>query len=68
MWILGGATLCRQVVNDPRLSEVHVTTVDLRVPGDAVAPAHDGSWSTEEVVAPTVSSSGISFRIDRHIR
>ena len=68
VWIIGGATLYRQAVVDPRLTEVHVTTVDLRVPGDAHAPALDGSWTAEEVVAPTRSSSGVGYRIDRHTR
>ncbi|MGQ1798107.1 dihydrofolate reductase [Kocuria oceani] len=67
-WIIGGGQLYAAAVADPRLSEVHVTTVDLRVPGDAHAPALDDSWSTEEVVAPTRSSSGINYRIDRRTR
>ncbi|MFI7496753.1 dihydrofolate reductase [Kocuria sp. M4R2S49] len=68
VWIIGGATLYRQAVEDPRLAEVHVTTVDLRVPGDAHVPALNGSWAAEEVVAPTRSSSGINYWIDRYAR
>ena len=67
-WIIGGGQLYADAIADPRVAEVHVTTVDVRVDGDTLAPALDESWSLEEVVAPSRSSSGISYWIDKHTR
>lgn len=68
VWVIGGGQLYAAAIADPRLEEVHVTTVDVRVDGDTLAPALDDSWTTHEVVGPTRSNSGVSYRIDRHIR
>jgi dihydrofolate reductase len=66
MWIIDGGQVHAAAIADPRLTERHVTTVDVCVDGDAIAPAMDDSWTVEEVVALTISSSGVSYRIDQH--
>ncbi|MEX5256690.1 dihydrofolate reductase [Kocuria arenosa] len=65
---IGGGQLYAAALADPRLAEVHVTTVDVRVDGDTLAPALDEAWTTQEVFGPTRSTSGVSYRIDRHTR
>lgn len=68
VWVIGGGQLYAAAIDDPRLTEVHVTTVDVRVEGDTLAPALDETWSCEEVVGPSRSSTGVGYRIDRHAR
>lgn len=66
--VIGGGQLYAVAIADPRLIEVHVTTVDVRVPADAHALALDRSWTAEEVIAPTRFNTEVSYRIDRHTR
>lgn len=68
VWVIGGGQLYAAAIADPRLAEVHVTTVDVRVEGDTLAPALDESWTAEEAVGPARSSTGVVYRIDRHTR
>lgn len=66
IWVIGGGEVYRQALADPEhpVTEVLVTVIDLAVEGDTHAPRLDGAWSTETVVEPSVSRTGLGYRID----
>ena len=70
IWVIGGGEVYRQALADPRdpVTEVLVTTLDLAAEGDTHAPALDGAWATEPVAAPSVSRTGLGYRIERRTR
>ncbi|MFW6187013.1 MAG: dihydrofolate reductase [Actinomycetota bacterium] len=70
IWVIGGGEVYRQALADPRdpVTEVLLTTVDLDAEGDTHAPALGGAWVTEAVAAPSVSRTGLGYRIDRRTR
>jgi len=45
-----------------------VTVIDLVVEGDTPAPVLGEGWTTEPVVGPSVSRTGLGYRIDRRAR
>lgn len=70
IWVIGGGDVYRQALTDPEtpVTEALVTVIDLAVDGDTHAPALDEEWTTEPVVEPSVSRTGLRYRIDRHTR
>ncbi|MFI7483632.1 dihydrofolate reductase [Kocuria sp. M1R5S2] len=70
IWVIGGGTVYEQALAAPEhpVTEVLVTVIDLDVDGDTHAPRLEGSWATERVVEPSVSRTGLRYRIDRRVR
>ncbi len=70
IWVIGGGEVYRQALEDPEhpVTEALVTVIDLDADGDTRAPALDDSWDTEPVVGPSVSRTGLGYRIDRRTR
>ncbi len=70
IWVIGGGEVYRQALSDPRdpVTEVLVTVIDLVVEGDTHAPVLGEGWTTEPVVGPSVSRTGLGYRIDRRTR
>ena len=71
IWVIGGGAVYQQALADPHdpVTEALVTVLDLDVEdGDTRAPVLDAAWTTEPVTAPTISRTGIRYRIDRRTR
>lgn len=68
VWVLAGTGLDQQVLNDPRLTEVHVITVDTHLDDRESAAELDETWVSSEVTASTRSRTGHLYRIDRYTR
>ncbi|GGG54792.1 dihydrofolate reductase [Kocuria dechangensis] len=70
IWVIGGERVFRDAIEDPEhpLTEALVTTIDLDVEGDTVAPVLGEEWASEPVVAPSVSRTGLGYLIDRRTR
>lgn len=70
IWVVGGGEVYRQALADPGhpVTEALVTVIELAVDGDTHAPQLGESWTTEPVVGPAVSRTGLRYRIDRHVR
>ncbi|MFI7584827.1 dihydrofolate reductase [Kocuria sp. M1N1S27] len=70
IWVIGGGEVYRQALGDAEhpVTEVLVTVIDLAADGDTHAPVLDGSWAAEPVVGPSVSRTGLGYRIDRRTR
>jgi dihydrofolate reductase len=70
IWVIGGGTVYEQALSDPEhpVTEALVTVIDLDVDGDTHAPRLDGAWDTEPVVEPSVSRTGLHYRVDRRVR
>ncbi|KLU09519.1 dihydrofolate reductase [Kocuria sp. SM24M-10] len=70
IWVIGGGEVYRQALADPRdpVTEALVTVIDLAVEGDTHAPVLGDGWTTEPVVGPSVSRTGLGYRIDRRTR
>lgn len=70
IWVIGGGELYRQALTDPHhpVTEVLVTVIDLAVDGDTHAPELGEAWATEPVAGPSVSRTGLGYRIERRTR
>lgn len=70
IWVIGGGEVYRQALADAEhpVTEALVTVIDLDADGDTHAPVLDDGWATEPVVGPTVSRTGLGYRIDRRTR
>ncbi|MEX5269313.1 dihydrofolate reductase [Kocuria sabuli] len=70
IWVIGGGELYRQALTDPEhpVTEVLVTVIDLAVDGDTHAPELGDAWATEPVAGPSVSRTGLGYRIERRTR
>ncbi|HST71466.1 MULTISPECIES: dihydrofolate reductase [Kocuria] len=70
IWVIGGGELYRHALADPGhpVTEALVTVIDLDTDGDTHAPGLGGEWAAEPVVAPSVSRTGLGYRIDRRTR
>ncbi|KUG62113.1 dihydrofolate reductase [Kocuria rosea subsp. polaris] len=70
IWVIGGGEVYRQALADAEhpVTEALVTVIDLDAEGDTHAPVLDGTWATEPVVGPSVSRTGLGYRIDRRTR
>ncbi|WP_298586232.1 dihydrofolate reductase [uncultured Kocuria sp.] len=70
IWVIGGGEVYRQALADAEhpVTEALVTVIDLDADGDTHAPALDDAWATEPVVGPSVSRTGLGYRIDRRTR
>lgn len=70
IWVIGGGQLYRQALTDPQhpVTEVLVTVIDLAVDGDTHAPELGDAWATEPVAGPSVSRTGLGYRIERRTR
>ncbi|MEX5237655.1 dihydrofolate reductase [Kocuria arenosa] len=68
VWVLAGTDLDQQVLDDPRLTEVHVITIDTRLDDREPAAELDETWVPTEVTAPTRSRNGHLYRVDRYTR
>jgi dihydrofolate reductase len=65
VWIIGGAEIFRQVIGDA--DRLEVTELDLKVDGDAFAPAKTG-WRLIDAGAWQTSRSGIRYRFTAYER
>lgn len=70
IWVIGGGEVYRQALADAEhpVTEALVTVIDLDADGDTHAPVLDDAWATEPVVGPSVSRTGLGYRIDRRTR
>ncbi|MFI7743577.1 dihydrofolate reductase [Kocuria rhizosphaericola] len=70
IWVIGGGEVYRQALDHAEhpVTEALVTVIDLDADGDTHAPVLDGAWATEPVVGPSVSRTGLGYRIDRRTR
>ncbi|MFF0990277.1 dihydrofolate reductase [Kocuria nitroreducens] len=70
IWVIGGGEVYRQALEDAEhpVTEALVTIIDLDADGDTHAPELDDTWATEPVVGPSVSRTGLGYRIDRRTR
>ena len=70
IWVIGGGEVYRQALEDAEhpVTEALVTVIDLDTDGDTHAPELDDAWATEPVVGPSVSRTGLGYRIDRRTR
>lgn len=67
-WVVAGTGLDQQVLDDPRLAEVHVITVDTHLDSRKLVSELGKEWAPSEVIAPTRSRSGHIYRVDRYTR
>lgn len=70
IWAIGGTRIWADALAHPELPlrRAYVTTVDLPVEGDTVAPELDESWSHRELADWAESSKGPRFRVDEYTR
>lgn len=70
VWVIGGGEVYRQALADAEhpVTEALVTVIDLDADGDTHAPLLDDAWATEPLVGPSVSRTGLRYRIDRRTR
>lgn len=70
IWAIGGTRIWADALAHETLplTRALVTTVDLPVEGDTVAPRLDESWQRRELADWAVSSKGPRFRVDEYTR
>lgn len=70
IWAIGGTRIWAEAMAHEQypLTRAVVTTVDLAVAGDTVAPALDDSWQRRELFGWRTSVKGAQFRVDEYIR
>jgi dihydrofolate reductase len=62
LWVIGGAAVYAAFL--PFASEIHLTELDLDVPGDTFAPELSAEWACAEAESHT-SASGIGYAFKR---
>ncbi|WP_016995803.1 dihydrofolate reductase [Kocuria atrinae] len=70
IWAIGGTRIWADALAHETLplTRAYVTTVDLPVGGDTVAPKLDDSWQRRELADWAESSKGPRFRVDEYTR
>lgn len=70
IWAIGGSRIWDAAMSHERhpLTRAFVTTVDLTVDGDTVAPVLDDSWRRQELSDWSESVKGPRFRMDEYTR
>jgi dihydrofolate reductase len=68
VWVLAGTGLDQQVLDDPRITEMHVITLDTQLESRRPASHLGKPWAACESTAPIRSRAGHLDRIDRYTR
>ena len=70
IWAIGGTRIWADALAHEALplTRAYVTTVDLTVEGDTVAPRLDDTWRQRELADWAKSSKGPRFRMDEYTR
>jgi dihydrofolate reductase len=66
VWVIGGGEIYRQAL--PLATRLHVTEIDLAVPGDTVAPGIGSEWTADVAGDWLTSKNGTRYRFVEYSR
>jgi dihydrofolate reductase len=66
--MIAGTSLDQQMLDDPRITEMHVITLNTQLESRRPASHLGKAWAPYESTAPTRSRAGHLYRIDRYTR